>query len=110
MSGSIADVSIKSTSNRDDHALHEDFTSDLNPQGAPSPSKSDYSTEYGNDRWITVDEIVLITQPILAPPPSRPPPPLVIKQGHSSKKSSDSKVEAYVAANFNRFSSYPQCT
>ena len=110
MSGSIADVSIKSTSNRDDHALHEDFTSDLNPQGAPSPSKSDYSTEDGNDIWITVDEIVLITQPILAPPPSRPPPPLVIKQGHSSKKSSDSKVEAYAAANFNRFSSYPQCT
>jgi hypothetical protein len=107
LSGS-ADVSIKSTLNRDEHSLHEDFTSDLNPQGAPPPSKSDYGTEFANDRWITVDDIVLCTQPILAPPPTRPPPPLVSKQGPSSKKSSDSKVEAYAAANFNRFSSYPQ--
>lgn len=107
LSGGIADVSIKSTLNRDDHSLHEDFSGDFNPQGDPH-SKSDYSTEFAKDSWITVDEVVLFTEPTLAPPPSRPPPPLVIKQGPSSKKSSDSKVEASAAANFNRFSSYAQ--
>ncbi|KAH9328611.1 hypothetical protein KI387_000719, partial [Taxus chinensis] len=81
----IADVSTKSTSNTNKHSLHEDstFPSNLNSREASPPRKPDDSTEFVYDRWITVDDIQLFTQPTSAPPPSRAPPPLVIKHGAS---------------------------
>ncbi|TVU20938.1 hypothetical protein EJB05_30544, partial [Eragrostis curvula] len=36
--------------------------------------------QYADDVWLTVSDIVLVTQPTSAPPPSRPPPPLATKQ------------------------------
>ncbi|GLJ46023.1 hypothetical protein SUGI_0969570 [Cryptomeria japonica] len=81
----IADASIKSTSDTNKHSLHEDstFSSNLNSKEASSPGKPNDSSEIVYDRWITVDDIQLFTQPTSAPPPSRLPPPLVIKQGPS---------------------------
>lgn len=81
----IADTSIKSSSNTNNHSLHEDsaFSSNLNSKEASLPEKPNGSSEIVYDRWITVDDIQLFTQPTSAPPPSRLPPPLVIKQGPS---------------------------
>eukprot|EP01018_Ginkgo_biloba_P017920 Gb_06489 [translate_table: standard] len=107
-----ADVSAETTSNRNRRPMHENstFSTDLNSHGTPPLTKSDKSAEFLDDIWLTVDEIEIFTQPTLAPPPSRAPPPLFMKQGHSSKKASESKAEAHpdVTMNFNAFSTYQQ--
>uniref|UniRef100_A0A0D9V0Q5 J domain-containing protein n=1 Tax=Leersia perrieri TaxID=77586 RepID=A0A0D9V0Q5_9ORYZ len=43
------------------------------------PEENQYS-QMSDDVWLTVSDVVLVTQPTSAPPPSRPPPPLATKQ------------------------------
>eukprot|EP00252_Welwitschia_mirabilis_P020485 TRINITY_DN5034_c0_g2_i2.p1 TRINITY_DN5034_c0_g2~~TRINITY_DN5034_c0_g2_i2.p1 ORF type:complete len:954 (+),score=304.05 TRINITY_DN5034_c0_g2_i2:454-3315(+) len=85
--GEMEENSRKSFSHKETQPFHSDIPSvrDEAPQGTPSAGRFDRSVDSINDRWITIDEVVLFTQPTSAPPPRRPPPPLYVQQGQSAK-------------------------
>lgn len=46
-------------------------------------------SKMSDDVWLTVSDVVLVTQPTSAPPPSRPPPTLAAKKGPTESNTSN---------------------
>ncbi|EEC70611.1 hypothetical protein OsI_01854 [Oryza sativa Indica Group] len=46
-------------------------------------------SKMSDDVWLTVSDVVLVTQPTSAPPPSRPPPTLASKKGPTESNTSN---------------------
>ena len=59
------EASIKSSSNTNNHSLHEDstFSSNLNSKEASLPEKPNDNLEIAYDSWIIVDDIQLFMSP-----------------------------------------------